>query len=90
MVFGVVSWFLQWFRGADHETTVEIKNNNEFSSFPNKASVGFPTNPHNLSLHNSSTTRDAAGPVRAPMKPFVFVCFMKDFEFLISSRDPVI
>ena len=44
------------------ETTVKVQKNHEFSSFPDIASVGFATNPHNLSLHISSITRDCKSP----------------------------
>ena len=90
MVFGGCSWFLQWLQAPDHQNHNRNSEGHEFSSFPNIASVGFATNPHNLSLYISSTTRDAVGLARAATKTFVFTCFMKDSELHVSSRDPVI
>ena len=90
MVFLCFSRLLQWFQAPEHETHSRNSENHGFSSFPNIACVGFATNPHNLCLYISSTTRDAVGPVRAPMRTFVFTCFMKDSELQVSSRGPVI
>ena len=88
--FTNVCCFCSGFELLTTKTTVEAQRSHDFPSFPNIPSVGFVTNPHNLSLDISSTTRDAVGPVRAPMKTFVFTCFMKDSELQVSSRGPVI
>ena len=47
--------FFSGFGGQETKTSVKTKATNEFPSFPNIASVGFATNPHNLSLYVSST-----------------------------------
>ena len=50
--------FLGFYRGFELLTTktiAKIKKSHEFSSFPNIASVGFATNPHNQALCINST-----------------------------------